>query len=72
MLTGCQDKTFTADTPSTNEFCSVDDGAATVTVQLKIKVDKTRPVVTGGQPARAADVDGWYNRAVGWRSPAAT
>ena len=34
-------------------------------MQLKIRVDKTLPVVTGGQPARAADVDGWYNRAVG-------
>jgi hypothetical protein len=65
VLTGCQDKTFTADTPGTNEFCSADDGAATVTVQLRIRVDKTPPTVTGGQPARAADVDGWYNRAVG-------
>ena len=63
-LTGCQDKTFTADTPGTNEFCRADDGAAAVTVELKIKVDKTPPVVTGGTPARAADVDGWYNHAV--------
>jgi hypothetical protein len=63
-VAGCQDKTFTTDTPSTNEFCSADDGAAIVTVELKIKVDKTPPVVTGGEPARPADVDGWYNRAV--------
>ena len=63
-VTGCQDKSFTTDTPGTNEFCSADDGSATVTVQLKIKVDQTAPVVTGGQPARAADVDGWYNHAV--------
>jgi hypothetical protein len=64
-MTGCQDKTFTTDTAGTNEFCSADDGSATVTVQLKIKVDKTAPVVTGGQPTRTADVGGWYNHAVG-------
>jgi hypothetical protein len=63
-LTGCQDKSFTTDTPGTNEFCSADDGSATVTVQLKIKVDQTPPIVTGGQPARGADVNGWYNHAV--------
>ena len=34
------------------------------TVELKIKVDKTAPVVTGGQPARDADANGWYNNAV--------
>ena len=33
-------------------------------MQLKIKVDQTPPVVTGGQPARAADANGWYNHAV--------
>src|SRR5215204_850915 len=27
-LTGCQDKTFTADTPGTNEFCRAEIGAA--------------------------------------------
>ena len=63
-VTGCQDKSFTTDTPGTNEFCSADDGSATVTVQLKIKVDQTAPVVTGGQPARGADINGWYNHAV--------
>jgi len=63
-VTGCQDKSFTTDTPGTNEFCSADDGAATVTVQLKIKVDQTAPVVTGGHPARDADTNGWYNHAV--------
>jgi hypothetical protein len=63
-LTGCVDKTFTSDTPGTNEFCQADDGEASVTVQLKIKLDQTPPVVTGSQPGRAADVDGWYNHAV--------
>jgi hypothetical protein len=63
-VTGCQDKTYAADTAGTNEFCLADDGAATVTVQFKIKVDKTPPVVTGGEAGRFADADGWYNHAV--------
>jgi hypothetical protein len=64
VVVGCQDKTFTTDTAGTNEFCSADDGSATVTVELKIRVDKTLPVVTGAQPERPADVDDWYNHAV--------
>jgi hypothetical protein len=66
VLGGCQDKTFTADTPAagTNELCKVDDGEATVTVELKIKLDKTAPVVLGGQPGRGADLNGWYNHPV--------
>ena len=42
-----------------------DTNGQAATVELKIKRDATPPVVTGGAPARAADVDGWYNRAVG-------
>jgi hypothetical protein len=65
---GCNDATYVADTPSTNEFCSASDpddpDAAAVTVQLKIKVDKTPPVVTGGQPVRGGDFSGWYNHPV--------
>ena len=63
-VTGCQDKSFTTDTAGTNEFCSADDGSATVTVQLKMKVDKSPPLVLGGQPGRGADVGGWYNHPV--------
>jgi hypothetical protein len=62
-VAGCQDRTFTTDTAGTDEFCRASDGTA-VTVELKIKVDKTPPVVIGGQPARGADVNGWYNRPV--------
>ena len=36
VLAGCQDKTYTADTPGTNDFCKVSDGSAETTVQLKI------------------------------------
>jgi hypothetical protein len=62
-VAGCQDKTFTADTAGSNEFCRATDGS-TVTVELPIRLDKTAPVVTGGQPARGADVNGWYRQPV--------
>jgi hypothetical protein len=64
-LIGCQDKTYTADTAGTNELCSADDGTASVTVQLKMKVDETPPEATAGAPGRVADVNGWYNGPVG-------
>ena len=64
VLAGCQDKTYSADTRGTNDFCKVSDGSAETTVQLKIRRDTTPPVVTGGFPSRAADANGWYNHAV--------
>jgi len=64
VVAGCQDKSFTTDTPGTNEFCKVDDGEATVTVELKMRVDKTAPTLLGGNPGRGADSNGWYNHPV--------
>ena len=64
-ITGCQDKTYSADTPGTSEFCSARDGGVTSTVQLKIQVDQTPPVTTGGTPSRGADRSGWYAGPVG-------
>lgn len=64
-VTGCSDQTFIADTAGTTVYCSAEDEGVTVTVQRQISLDKTPPVVTGGQPSRGADVNGWYNRAVG-------
>src|SRR4051812_28363307 len=64
-ITGCQDKTYTADTPGTNELCAADDGVASVTVQLKIRVDRTAPEATAGTPSRAAGANGWYSAPVG-------
>jgi hypothetical protein len=63
VVAGCQDKTLTTDTAGTTEFCSAKDGP-TVTLEVPMTIDKTPPVVTGGQPVRAADVNGWYNRPV--------
>ena len=64
-IIGCQDKTYTTDTAGTSEFCSADDGEATATVELKIKVDKTAPVATAGTPSRGAGPNGWYSDPVG-------
>ena len=63
VVAGCQDKTFTTDTAGSMEFCSAKDGSS-VSREVPITLDKTPPVVTGGQPARAADFNGWYNRPV--------
>jgi hypothetical protein len=60
---GCVDATYVTDTPGTNEFCRANDGTE-ITVQLKIRLDKTPPVVTGAQPVRGADANGWYNHPV--------
>jgi hypothetical protein len=64
-VTGCQDRWFTTDTAGTREFCRAQDGAAAVTVELTITVDKTAPTVTGARPSRGVDVNGWYTRPVG-------
>jgi hypothetical protein len=64
VVAGCQDKTYTTDTAGTNEFCRADDGEAATTVEFRMRVDQTPPVVTGGQPARGADFNGWYNHPV--------
>jgi hypothetical protein len=64
VVAGCQDKTLTTDTAGTSEFCSARDGS-TVTLEVPIKIDKTRPVVLSGSPGRGADVNGWYNHPVG-------
>jgi hypothetical protein len=64
VLGGCLDRTFTTDTSGINQVCSARDGNITSTLEVTIKVDKTLPVVTGGQPARGADVNGWYNHAI--------
>src|SRR5918994_1966603 len=41
-----------------------EEGVPGVAIDFRIKLDKTAPVVTGGAPARGADVNGWYNHAV--------
>ena len=64
VVDGCTRRTITIDTSGANQVCVADDGEARVAVDFRIKLDKTAPVVTGGAPARGADVNGWYNHAV--------
>jgi hypothetical protein len=63
VVAGCRDTTLTTDTKESIEYCSVKDGS-TVSVEVPMKVDKTAPTVLSGNPARGADLGGWYNHPV--------
>jgi hypothetical protein len=63
VVAGCQDRTLTTDKAESIEYCSAKD-TSTATREVPISVDMTPPVVTGGQPARGADFNGWYNHPV--------
>jgi hypothetical protein len=59
----CVDTTLTADSAGAYQVCSaVWNGRATV--ELWVRIDKTPPTVTGGAPARAPDMNGWYRSPV--------
>jgi hypothetical protein len=62
--TGCTDTTVTTDTTGSYQVCSATDGTR-VTVELWIKLDKTRPVVMGAQGSRPPDANGWYRSPLG-------
>ena len=51
----------TASMPGT---CTDRAGNVSPALGFALKYDATKPVVSGGQPARATDSSGWYNRAV--------
>ena len=60
---GCDTRTLNTDTAGTRLECrAVSDGGET-TIAKTFKVDKTAPTVTA-TPARPADQNGWYNRAL--------
>jgi hypothetical protein len=62
---GCDTRTFTADTPGTSVTCSATNGAdLSGSYTFTAKLDKTAPEVTGATPARGPDANGWYNRGV--------
>lgn len=64
--TGCDFQKFSADTPAEGTsltctaFWGVDFAGATATV----RVDKTKPTVTGMTPSRPPDYGGWFNHPV--------
>jgi hypothetical protein len=60
---GCNTNTITADTQGTVESCYAENQFGQSTrVEIRIKVDKTPPTVTGAMPDRPPDANGWYNR----------
>ena len=60
---GCDAITLTAETTGTTLTCSATSDGGTTTVSKTLKLDKTPPAVSA-TPGRAADANGWYNRAV--------
>jgi hypothetical protein len=65
VIGGCRDRPLTTDTKRSVEYCGATHGEVTATMEVPIKVDMTAPTVTGGFPARGADVNGWYKAPVG-------
>jgi hypothetical protein len=59
--TGCEPKTYSADTPGLPLTCTAESDGGTNSGTVKLKIDKTPPAVTPG-PERGADANGWYNR----------
>jgi hypothetical protein len=59
---GCNTDTISTDTQGKLESCYAEnvDGQST-RVDIKIRLDRTRPTVTGAVPDRPADANGWYN-----------
>jgi hypothetical protein len=58
---GCDTRTFAADTTGVTLTCSATSDGGTSTIEKPFKVDKTAPN-TSASPSRTADVNGWYNR----------
>jgi hypothetical protein len=60
---GCDAKTLTVDTPGITLSCYARSDGGEVTVSKTFKIDKTAPAASAN-PARAADLNGWYNHAL--------
>jgi len=60
---GCDAKTYSADTPGTKVTCSASSAGGDTSSSVWIRIDKTAPTVTV-TPSRVADADGWYNHAL--------
>lgn len=58
---GCNIDTIRTDTQGKLEWCYAENDYASTRVELRIKVDKTPPTVSGAVPDRPPDANGWYN-----------
>ena len=63
---GCETRTFTADTPPAGipQTCSVTWSTMKLEATAYVRVDKTRPAITGAVPSRAPDHNGWWTHPV--------
>ena len=64
VVSGCETRTFTADTAGTLVWCEAQFGGDGLRRTKTIQLDKTAPTVTGATPNRAADANGWYSHAI--------
>jgi hypothetical protein len=64
--TGCDIVKISSDTPpgGTSVTCTAFWGASFAGATATVRVDKTKPVVTGMTPSRAPDYGGWFNHPV--------
>lgn len=63
----CQTQTFFSDTPGLPVTCEIEDKAIPLMTNTRtavIRIDATPPTVSGMQPARPPDHDGWWNHPV--------
>jgi hypothetical protein len=60
---GCDTRTFAADTGGVSLTCSATSDGGTATIEKAFKVDKTAPDASA-TPSRHADANGWYNHAL--------
>jgi hypothetical protein len=61
---GCGSHTFFTEGAALNR-CEVRWDGTTIDKKIWVRIDRTAPQVTGLQPARAPDHDGWFNHPVG-------
>ncbi len=60
IISGCVPQTISADTTGTLTWCEAQNGTDQARRTKTLTVDKTPPIVTGAELARAADANGWY------------
>jgi hypothetical protein len=61
----CIDATVATETAGSPHYCKVTSGPATYEATVILKVDMTRPDVTGAKVSRPPDRNGWYRSPVG-------
>jgi hypothetical protein len=68
LTPGCARTTYSDDTPTLTISCKVRDtqDQSTTEETLDLRIDRTPPEVTGANPGRAADHNGWWNHPVGF------